>query len=420
MGGDVSKGRAFVPVAGCPIMTFRKTIFWLHLVAGLVAGIAIAIMSFTGAALAFEKQIVAFAERDARRVTPPSTNAPRLSLVEMQSRLREAQPEARPTGVVLLNDPGAAVAFPSGRTGAFYVNPYTGEVRQPKSTAVHDFLHVLVEWHRVLAMTGDNRPTGKAINGACNLAFFVLAVTGLYIWMPRSWSWNSVRGSALFNWKFTGKARDFNWHNVIGLWSAPILIVLTLTALPISYRWAGNLIYTLTGTEAPAAPAGGGAGAATASAVEIPTPPAGAKPLAQDALLTLVQQQTPQWETITLRIGNAGARGGQRSGNEIRSNAPQPVTFTIRTGASWPRTATTTLALNPYTGEVLRRTGYTDLNAAQKVRAWTRFLHTGEALGSGGQLVAGLACLGGCVLVYTGFALAWRRFFGKRTESASA
>jgi uncharacterized iron-regulated membrane protein len=425
-------------------MTFRKTIFWLHLIAGLVAGIAIGIMSFTGAALAFEKEIVAFAERDARRVTPPSAEAPRLSLVEMQRRLREAQPEARPTGVTLLNDPHAAVAFPTGRTGAFYVDPYTGEVRQPKSTAVHDFLHVLEDWHRVLAMAGDNRPTGKAINGACNLAFFVLAVTGLYIWMPRSWSWKSVRAIALFNGNVSGKARDFNWHNVIGLWSAPILIVLTLTALPISYRWAGNLIYTLTGTPAPAAPAGAGPGLAAAGpAVEVPTPPAGARPLDNDALLALVLKQTPQWETITLRTGPAvGGRGGQRGGGgatasprsaetrpandssraagEIRPSTPQPATFTIRTGTSWPRTATTTLALNPYTGDVLRRTGYADLNAAQKVRSWTRFLHTGEALGWGGQLVAGLACLGGCVLVYTGFALAWRRFFGKSTKPPSS
>lgn len=52
------------------------------------------------------------------------------------------------------------------------------------------------------------------------------------------------------------------------------------------------------------------------------------------------------------------------------------------------------------------------MNAAQRVRSWTRFLHTGEALGGVGQFLAGLACLGGCVLVYTGFALSWRRFFG--------
>ena len=33
-----------------------------------------------------------------------------------------------------------------------------------------------------------------------------------------------------------------------------------------------------------------------------------------------------------------------------------------------------------------------------------------EALGALGQAVAALASLGGCVLVYTGFALAWHRW----------
>ncbi|NJM54172.1 MAG: PepSY domain-containing protein [Blastocatellia bacterium] len=48
-----------------------------------------------------------------------------------------------------------------------------------------------------------------------------------------------------------GKARDFNWHNVIGFWSSLILIILTLTAAVISYQWAGNLLYILTGNEIP-------------------------------------------------------------------------------------------------------------------------------------------------------------------------
>jgi uncharacterized iron-regulated membrane protein len=72
--------------------------------------------------------------------------------------------------------------------------------------------------------------------------------------------------------------------------------------------------------------------------------------------------------------------------------------------------------LNPFTGDVLRREAFANLTAGRQLRSWTRFLHTGEALGWVGQLVAGLASLGGCVLVYTGVALAWRRFFGKRAS----
>lgn len=49
----------------------RKTLFWLHLGVGLV----VAIMSFTGAALAFKKELVAWAERDVRRITPPTEHS---------------------------------------------------------------------------------------------------------------------------------------------------------------------------------------------------------------------------------------------------------------------------------------------------------------------------------------------------------
>jgi uncharacterized iron-regulated membrane protein len=42
-------------------MTFRKAVFWVHLAAALLAGLVIAIMAFTGMALAFEKEIIAWA-----------------------------------------------------------------------------------------------------------------------------------------------------------------------------------------------------------------------------------------------------------------------------------------------------------------------------------------------------------------------
>ncbi len=44
-----------------------------------------------------------------------------------------------------------------------------------------------------------------------------------------------------------------------------------------------------------------------------------------------------------------------------------------------------------------------------KARGWLRFAHTGELGGLTGQIIAGIGCLGGVFLVYTGFALAVRR-----------
>ena len=430
-------------------MTFRRILFWSHLVAGVISGLSIGIMCFTGVVLAYEKELTAWAERDARRVTPPTAGAPRLSIDEMQAKLRSAKPEARPSTIVVQNNPQAAVAFSAGRSGGFYVNPYTGEVRQPQSKAMGDFMHVMVDWHRYLGFHGDaSRPRGKLVNGICNVAFCVLALTGLYLWMPRQWTWRAVRPVIWFRQNSSSKARDFNWHNSIGFWSAPILIVLTLTAMPISFRWAGSLIFTLTGTPAPA---GGTSGPAAAGGppVEVPAPAPGAKPLSLDALFTAAQQHTPNWQTITLRTGAPGGRGGGsaptarptegpaaspassasaerpregRGSGEVREGraTPAATTFSIREKDTWPRTATTTLALNPFTGEVLRRTGYAEMNAAQQVRSWTRFLHTGEAVGWVGQAIAGLASLGGVFLVYTGFALTFRRFFGRGGDADDA
>ena len=92
-----------------------------------------------------------------------------------------------------------------------------------------------------------------------NVAFLVLAISGLYLWWPRKWSREAWRAITAMRFNLKGKARDWNWHNAVGFWTAPILIVLTLTAMPISYRWAGDLIYKVTGSTPPTnAPSGGG------------------------------------------------------------------------------------------------------------------------------------------------------------------
>ncbi len=385
---------------------FRSVLFWLHLAAGLLAGLAIGIMCFTGAALAFEKQIIAWAERDARQIAGPTAATP-VSLTALVQSARAVAPESKPVTLTIAAEPNTAVAIARGRGDVVYANPYTGEVRLPASTRVRDTLKFLEQLHRVLALSGDQRPIGKAINGACNVAFCFLALSGLYLWWPRSLSSRSVRAVAVFNWRLTGKARDFNWHNALGLWTAPVLIVLTLTALPISYRWASNGVFRLFGDTPPAANNEGPAREAAATREGNSPSDRAAPTLDLDLLLARARAEVPHAESYTLRL-NAPPR------------APTAAVV-VREPNTWPRTANTTLTLDTKTGALVRRESFDDLTAGRRARTWTRFLHTGEALGLVGQLVAGLACLGGCVLVYTGFALAWRRFFpAKRAAAATA
>ena len=142
-----------------------------------------------------------------------------------------------------------------------FVNPYTGEILGNGSVRARGFYRSVTNWHRWLAVEGEHRTTARAITGACNAAFLVLAVTGAYLWWPRQWTAKHVSAVTLFRSGLRGKARDFNWHNVIGFWSAPVLIVLTMSGMVISYPWASNLVYTLTGSPRPvAAGRGGGPG----------------------------------------------------------------------------------------------------------------------------------------------------------------
>ena len=380
-------------------MTFRSVLFWIHLAAGVICGLVIALMCFTGTALAFEKELTAWAERDARRFEPPAAGTARLPLDELVRRFGEAHPGVAPANIVFSSEPGTAVAFTTSRTVGYHVNPHTGEVRQPASFAVGGFMQTMLEWHRYLGFAGEtSRPRGKLVTGICNVAFCVLGVTGLYLWMPRSWSWRAVSPVIWFRQNASSRARDFNWHNTIGFWCAPVLIALTLTAMPISFRWAATFLYTATGTELPAS--GPQSSGAAPPAATVPEPAAGAIMMSRESLLAAAQRELPHWQSITTRFAAPAAK--------------QPVSFTVREHDTWPRTATTTLQYDPYTGTLLRRDGYAELSAARQARAWSRYLHTGEAIGKVGQVVAAIASLGGLVLAYTGLALAWRRFFKKK------
>ncbi len=411
-------------------MSLRKIIFWGHLIAGVAAGAVIGIMCFSGVTLAFEKEIIAWADKDAWKVAPAEKDAKPLTLDEMLARAREAQPGVRPTGVVISADPSVAVMVNLGRTNACYVNPYSGEVHAQGAAGTRDFLRAMNEWHRWLARQGDSRQNGKAVTGAGNAVFLALAISGVYLWWPRAWTKNVLRAIAIPSLKLAGKRRDWNWHNAIGIWSAPVLVVITATALPMSYRAVNDMIYKMTGNEPPPAPSGPGGGN-TGQVVDVPVPPSGAKPLKYEALFAATREQAPAWEQITFRLGGGGGgrqrEGGERSGREQsggeeRKPGPQAVTVIVKARAAWPRFATAQLSLDPFTGAVLRREAFGNYNLGRKIRSWSRFLHTGEAFGWFGQTITALASAGGLVLVVTGFALAVRRLlgFGKKSRGATA
>src|SRR6185369_530194 len=97
-----------------------------------------------------------------------------------------------PASLTLQAEPTAAASFSLGREGVLYVNPYTGEALGEGSKGVRAFFQTVTDWHRWLGTRGEGRVTGRAVTGACNAAFLVLAMSGLFLWWPKNWTRKSL------------------------------------------------------------------------------------------------------------------------------------------------------------------------------------------------------------------------------------
>ena len=391
----------------------------MHLTAGLVAGSVILIMSVTGTLLTFQQSVLKIVERSQRYVDPPSPGAPRLDVDALLARVRSAVPDAEPTTVTLDSDPRVTAAVALGQRGTVFVNPYTGDVLGSGSARARAFYRSVTSWHRYLSVEGENRATARAITGACNAAFLVLALSGICLWWPKQWTWRHVSAVTLFRSGLSGKARDFNWHNVIGFWCAPILVILTASGMVISYTWASNLVYTVTGSPRPAPAAGRGGGPGRAelprgggepgvanlraeqTATDLAPRPARERAATLASLVARAEQQVPTWRTMIVRLP-------QRPGG--------PVAFSMSDLEHWNTFARSTLTLDGRTGAEIRWEPYAATSRGQKLRGWMRFAHTGELGGLTGEAIAGLASAGGAFLVYTGVALALRRLAAWRAR----
>jgi uncharacterized iron-regulated membrane protein len=393
-----------------PLM--RKVFFWLHLCAGVAAGLVILIMSVTGVLLTYEAQMIRWA--DGYRVAPPAPGAPRLGVEALTRRVHDAR-GAWPSTVTVRAEASAPVEFAYGREGTVFVDPYSGLVLGTGSARARAFFRGVTDWHRWLARSGDVRATGKAVTGASNLVFLFIVLSGLVLWWPGRFTARRLRPITVFVGGLRGKARDFNWHHVFGFWAAIPLVFVVASGVVISYPWANQLLQRVAG----GGPAEGGGppqgGRAEGQRGQRPGPPGAAEGPRGDVSLAGLDvawanaaAQVPGWQSLSLRL-------------PVTPDAPWSISLDTSSGARRPDTRTQ-LTLDRTTGATLGVEGHEAVPAGRKAIGWNRFIHTGEAFGLVGQTIAGLASLSAVMLVWTGLALSLRRFLGwrRRSERAAA
>ena len=377
------------------VMSVRSFIFWPHLVCGVLAGVVVLIMSVTGVLLTYEKKLVAWA--DSRRTVRVPHGTPELPVATLLERVSAAAGDS-PSSIAIAAGRSAPALVTVG-SRRLLVDRHTGDVLGDSAPRLRGFFRVVTDWHRWLAMAGEQRVLGRAITGWSNLIFAFIVLSGMYLWLPRVWAWRNVRAVALFKGGLRGKARDFNWHNVIGIWSAVPLFLVVISALPISFPWAGNLVYRLAG-DTPPAPA-----ARSATPQRSAQQPSERPPLPLDGLDAAWQratQQTEAWRTITARVP---------------ASASAPFVFTIDRGTAGQPHLRGTLTVPRGDAAAATWEGFDTQSPGRRARSILRFLHTGEVLGIAGQTIAGVVSLGGVFLVWTGLALTWRRFRAWRARS---
>jgi len=379
----------------------RTTLFWAHLVIGLVAGLVVAILCVTGALLAFEKQITDWAERDARALPPPGATvwlSPEVLIAKAAS-----VDASKPAAMAWSADAMIPVRVRLQDGSLVMLNGYTGDVLGRGAPSWRRFFRTTTELHTNLLM----KLKGSWIVDVANVCFVVIIVSGLYLWWPRHWRWKALRSSVAIRLRARGKARDWNWHNAIGFWSLAPLLFIAASGLVLSFAPADKWWRIFASSHLLAAPVPPTLSVGATSPGFSPTSAPTTLPPSWNDLMSTVQRQFPGWHTIM-------------SGNPSGLARQNTVTLAVNLGPPGERTRAYAVRLDKASNTIVQVTGWTNEDSGNRARAIARVGHTGEILGLWGQAAAFLGCLAGSVLVYTGFALSWRRFFPRRARASAS
>ncbi len=379
----------------------KKTLFQLHWLFGISAGLVLALMGITGAAYSFQEEILRLLNPDTLTVQVQEAGV--LPPAELVSKIEAAEGKRVADLRVETGSGHAARVFfapaPGERRGPMrYFDPYTGELLgEPVG---QQFFGLMLQLHRYLAL-GE---FGKQITAACTLILIFFCLSGLYLrWPRKAGSW---RAWLTLDW--SRKGRSFNWdlHAVAGTWCLLFYLMAALTGLFWSYDWYRDGLNRLladgpTGQHGkPGERRGEGRGR---PGMQAPSGP----PLVvdYDAVWKSIRETAgPTMSAYNLRLPPVGG---------------QPATvFYVLEDAAHPR-ALNQIILDPASGKVTRSERYSDKSFKAQLLTSIYALHVGEYFGLPGRILMMLASLSMPLFFVTGWLLYLDRRRKKRAVKAA-
>lgn len=196
----------------------RRALAQVHLWLGLGIGLYVVLISVSGSAIVFRREL---AKRFSRRTLVVAQSKRRMSLDELQRDVHRNYPAYEVYGIYESERPDAPdqVVLGDGRNRiARLFDPYTGADLGGTESVAARALGWLADLHDNL-LSGM---TGRFVNGIGAFFLTMLSLTGIVIWWPGVKSW---RRSLRVNRK--ARFARFNWdlHSAIGFWCSSFVLL---------------------------------------------------------------------------------------------------------------------------------------------------------------------------------------------------
>jgi uncharacterized iron-regulated membrane protein len=152
------------------MITPRRILFWLHLLAGCIAGTIIFFLAITGTCLAYERQIIAWGDHGHQVSAGNGARQPIANLIANA----ETYSGSSATAIAIPNDPSAPVEITTGRepVHVLLLDPYSGTVIGESAPRLRAFFTQVTALHRWFGMQGPNRTIARTIKGVFTTAMF--------------------------------------------------------------------------------------------------------------------------------------------------------------------------------------------------------------------------------------------------------
>ncbi len=364
----------------------RTVLFQIHWFLGITAGVVLAVMGVTGAAISFQDEILTALNPGVVTVTPG--RVPPLTAAALAERVHAQRPDVRITRLIVRTDPSRAawVSFTpiGGKTRqTSYVDPVSGQLLG--SGAGQGFFETVTRLHRWLALPDGGNGIGRQITGFAALSLIYFALSGLYLrWPKHALDW---RAWLILDLRKTGRNLYRTLHVVIGSWVLIFYLISALTGLYWSYDWYRSGAEAILGSDTAPARRAGSPGAAKDVQADVA--------LAWQAFERTTAMGRYEQVTATFRDG------GQ-------------VQFRAKLANARHDRVSDEVTVDGTNGEVKAYTPYAQRPLGQDILTSVYEIHRGAYFGLFGRIAIMLASLAMPLFTITGFLLYFARRRSKR------